>query len=76
MLKIYLIGLAITIWENKWSGIEVDESKCGLLDFLETLDNLHIKKENEVTELLNSKLKPRQPTFQACSLTPLLFLSV
>ena len=25
--------------------IEVDESKCGLLDFLETLDNLHIKKE-------------------------------
>lgn len=45
MLKIYLIGLAVTIWENKWSGIEVDESKCGLLDFLETLDNLHIKKE-------------------------------
>ena len=30
----------------------------------------------EVTELLNSKLKPRQPTFQACSLTPLLVLSV
>lgn len=36
MLKIYLSGLAITIWENKWSGIELDESKCGLLDFLET----------------------------------------
>ena len=25
--------------------MEVHESKCGLLDFLETLDNLHIKKE-------------------------------
>ena len=36
MLKIYLSGLAITIWENKWSGIELDESERGLLDFLET----------------------------------------
>ena len=30
----------------------------------------------EVTELLNSKLKPRQPASQACSLTTPLLLSL
>lgn len=45
MLKIYLRGLAITIWENKCSGVEVHESKCGLLGFLQILGNLHIKKQ-------------------------------